>query len=278
MTTETEQTPEQQEAAHNEQMAAIADEQTRLANPDAAPETPAEDPKVPERPENIPEKFWNAETGEVNTEALLKSQQDGEAELRRLQQEGKSTDKNQQTDQEGSEPESSAVDAARTEYAENRTLSDETYARLEKESGLTRQDVDIYIAGQEAIVTSLQNAAFGEFGGEQDNYVKATEWARENLSEDAIAALDVQLSSTNPAIVKEGAKALAAQYTANADISPDTVVNGDAETSTSGSFFKSSREMRQAMSDSRYEKDPAYRDEVARKIDRASKKGINLYS
>lgn len=54
-----------------------------ISTPEAAPaDAQVENPPAPaakkERPANVPEKFWNAETGEVNTEALLASYAEAE--------------------------------------------------------------------------------------------------------------------------------------------------------------------------------------------------------
>lgn len=236
-----------------------------------------------ERPENIPEKFWDAEKGEVNVEALLKSQQDAERALREAQgkkPDDKSTNEDDESSEENTNDDDKQKDAvanASAEYAEKGELSADTYAALEG-VGLSKDMVNQYIEGQKAIVTSLQNAAFGEFDGSKENYNKARDWAIEHLSDDEVKAIDVQITSDNPAIVAQGAKALAAKYQANADLDPDTTEQGGGNSPTSGAYFKSGAEMQDAMSDPRYKKDQAFRDEVAKKIDRAEKRGVNLFT
>jgi len=257
---------------HEEKMAALADanqgtitatdkdgNQTVVTPRDQAA------PTVAERPAEIPEKFWDAEKGEVNVPALLKSQQDAEAALR-------GNEPAPETPAEGApegttEDQQPVVAKASAEYAQKGEMSDATYAELET-VGLSRAMVDQYIAGQEAIVESIRNAAGEPFGG-LEGYNKAADWAAENLSDDEIAALDVQLTSTNPAIVKQGAAALHSKYAANADITPDVTVSGTGSPNT-GTSFRSSAEMQAAMSDPRYKTDSAYRDEVAGKIARSS--------
>lgn len=238
----------------------------------------------PQRPEGIPEKFWNAEKGEVNVEALLKAQQDGERAIRELQankkpddkstKEGDDTGEQEENDQSNQE---NVVAKASAEWSEKGELSAETYSALEG-VGLSKEMVDQYIEGQKAIVASLQNAAYGEFGGTKDNYEKARDWAVENLTEAELEAIDVQITSTNPAIVAQGAKALAAKYNANADLDPNVTIQGGGNAPTSGAYFKSGAEMQAAMSDPRYKKDEAFRAEVAQKIERAEKRGVNLFS
>jgi len=227
----------------------------------------------PERPADIPEKFWDAEKGEVNIQALLKAQQDAEAALRSKAPPEKTPEDAPKAPEAGQQ---SAVDAAAAEFFEKGELSDATYESLAK-AGLSRDIVNTYIDGQRAVVEKLQAAAFGEFGGTQESYQEAVKWAADNLSDDEIAALDVQLTSTNPAIVKQGARVLAERYKANADITPSVNLSGDGNVTSIGDYFKSSHELTKAMSDPRYAKDEYYRNQVASKIERAVKAGVKLY-
>lgn len=231
---------------------------------------------VTPRPESIPEKFWDAEKGEVNVEALLKSQQDGEAALRAKTQEPKAEGEAEEPAGDGTAYDN-AVAKASAEFAEKGELGDSTFEALEK-VGLSRDMVNDYIEGQQAIVSTLQNAAYSEFSGNAENFKQASAWAVDNLSEEEIAAIDVQLTSRNPGIVKQGAAALAAKYSANADITPATTVTGQGNASGSGVGFKSGAEMQRAMSDPRYKTDPAFRAEVSSKIMAAERSGVDLFS
>lgn len=281
-------TPEEQ-AAHDEKMAALATANgTVITSRDSRtdenlevtpnPADPADPPAVTPRPDNVPEKFWNAEKGEVNVEALLKSQQDAEAALRAK------APPTEETPAEGEEPAEGAekaydktVATASTEFSEKGELSDATFESLAK-VGLSRDMVNDYIEGQKAIVTNLQTAAFGEFDGSSEKYEAAVKWAQENLTEDELQAIDVQVTSRSPGIIKQGAAALAAKYAAGADITPTTTVTGGGNGANSGAQFNSSAEMQTAMRDPRYKTDPAYRAEVSQKIANADRAGIPLFS
>lgn len=272
-----------QQAAHDASMAAKADQGVssissvnkqfgESVNMAAKPAEAA----TKERPADIPEKFWDSDKGEVNVAALLKAQQDAEKALRQKQVEKKPEEKQEESQApEVEQGQQSAVDAAAAEWAEKGELSDATFEALEK-VGLSRDVVNTYIEGQQAIVEKLQNAAYSEFDGTQDTYQKAIQWAANSLSDEEIEALDLQLTSTNPAIVRQGAKTLAARYNAEADITPSVNLQGDGNTAT-GSYFRSSHEMTKAMSDPRYAKDESFRNEVAMKIERAIKAGVKLY-
>lgn len=267
---------------HDEKMAKVADDGvTKIISNDS--QNPDRDvnltqqnagDEVTKRPDDIPEKFWDAEKGQVNVEALLKSQKDGEESLRAAA-EGKPAPKGDD-DADGDddnktdlkpEDQPKVVQDASAEFAKDGKLSDETYKALEAK-GLSKAMVDQYIDGQKAIISTLTSAAAEPFGS-TDKFNDAADWAAENLSEDEVKALDVQLTSMNPAIVKQGAAALQEKYAANADITPDVTIQGQGAPQ-SGSSFKSSAEMQAAMSDPRYKTDEAYRKEVANKIARSN--------
>jgi hypothetical protein len=283
-------TPEER-AAHDAAMAKVAEGNEgdlSLKTKDGTktvvtPEGEGDETGVTKRPEDIPEKFWDAEKGVVNVEALLKSQKDGE-EAARAAAAGKTKTAEElaaeaaagtKTPEEiaaeeaaakgGDQPK--AVADASAEYAEKGELSPETYASLAAQ-GLTEGMVNDYIAGQKAIVSTLTAAASEPFGS-AEGYNTAADWAAANLDEAEIAALDVQLTSTNPAIVKQGAAALQEKYAANADIDPLVTIQGNGAPAKTGTSFRSSAEMQAAMSDPRYKTDPAYRDEVAAKVGRS---------
>lgn len=247
--------------------------------PEVAPEVTPEVEGKTERPEDIPEKFWDAEKGEVNVPALLKAQQDAEKSLLAKNPEvaPKADPENSESPEVSEEAQASAVDAATAEYSESGELTESTYEALAA-NGISKDMVSTYIAGQQAAVVELQSAAFESFEGTQENYQTAVTWAAANLTEGEIASLDMQLTSTNPAIVREGAKQLATKYSADADITPSKTISGESAAKDNGSYFKSTHEMMSAMKDPRYGKDASYRADVASKIERAGSHGVALYS
>jgi hypothetical protein len=235
---------------------------------------PAAAPAVTPRPADIPEKFWDAAKGEVNVAALLKSQQDGEAALRGNAPAPAADPAAPVADPAAPAPADAVSDTqapvvanASAEYAEKGELSTETYAALEG-VGLSQDMVQTYIAGQQAIVTQLEGAIYGPFEG-KDGYEAAADWAADNLTDDEIKALDVQITSVNPAIAAQGAKALAEKYEANRDIDPNVVVSGSGNAAPSGGAYNSSAEMQKDMADPKYKTDPAFRNAVAQKIARS---------
>ena len=224
--------------------------------------------QVATRPDNVPEKFWDAEKGAINTDALLKSQADAEAALRKGDTPADETpaDETPADDAQVSKEQAPVVENASKEWAEKGELSEETFKSLEG-VGLSRDMVNTYIAGQQAIVSNLQSAAYEPFEG-SEGYAEATNWAAENLSDDQINALNVQLTSTNPAIVKQGALALQRTYSENADIEPSTI-RGNANDSTNGSVYTSRAQMMKDMASAAYRTDEGFRTEVREKLRRS---------
>ncbi len=225
---------------------------------------------VVERPADIPEQFWDAEKGVVNTAALIKSQADGQIEISKLRDgkvEPKEGEEGYVKPDETPAAQGKAVADAQAEWTEKGELSDETFAALEG-VGLSKEMVNNYITGQKAVVSNLQEAAYSPFEG-VDGYDRAANWAAEHMDGAAIKALDVQLTSNNPAIVAKGAEALAAAYVAEADIEPNTI-RGNANDTTAGGSYKSSREMMKDMNSPQYKTDSAFRALVAAKVGRSN--------
>ncbi len=227
------------------------------------------DDQVAQRPDDVPEKFWDAEKGVINTAALLKSQADAEAALRgQAKPEPKEGEEGYVAPVAPAANQQGVVDAASAEWTEKGELSEETFVALEG-AGLSRDMVKDYIAGQTAIVGNLRDAAFNVFDSGQEGYEEAANWAAENLDANEIQALDVQLTSNNPAIVAQGAKALAARFERDGDREPSTI-RGNANNSAVGGVYTSSREMMKDMNSSKYKTDAAFRAQVAAKLSRSN--------
>lgn len=230
----------------------------------------------PQRPDWCPEKFWDAEKGEVNAEALAKSY--GELESNRAapkdEPEDTETSEDDETDDDGeAAPFAEVKAAAEAEFEKNGELSDDTYKALEKR-GFSREMVDQYIAGAGAVTSQAEDRVFTEADTDRATYEAATAWAADNLDEGEKEKFNAALSTHEGAVL--AVKDLIARYQREADIEPSNTIHGGSGNSGSG-FFKSRGEMVAAMSDPRYKTDAAFRAEVAGKIDRAAKHGINLY-
>lgn len=225
-----------------------------------APEVTPE-PAPADRPEWLPEKFKSVED-------MAKAYSELEKKL------GAPKDEPAPAEAPAEGAQDNAVAAAQAEFAEKGELSDGTFEALAK-AGLDRSTVEAYIAGQQAQIATLRSAAFEVTGGEE-GFNKMAAWGRDNLQPGEIAAIDALLGAADPAVIAEGAKQLAAKFNAEADVDPTTVIHGQGAAPSAG-HFRSRAELVAAMSDKRYSSDPAYREEVAGKIARASRAGVQLY-
>ena len=234
---------------------------------EAAPEG-----EKPQRPEHIPEKFWNAEKGEVNLEAWAKSYHELEQKQSEKPAEKKEGEKKEGEKANTSEP-AALREKANAEFAKDGKLSDATYAEYEKH-GVSREQIDGYIEGQQAIATMRQREAFDAVGGE-DQYKAMIGWARTALTPAEIEAYDRDVLTGKDAAVRTNAiKGLAARYAA--ENGKDGQLLGGTNHGAVGDHFKSKAEMVKAMSDPQYKKDAAYREQVAQKTANALRAGINI--
>lgn len=224
-------------------------------------------PEVTPRPDNVPEKFWDAEKGEINTEALLKSQSELEKKLGAPKDEP--NDEGEQTETPDAE---AAVLAAEEEYAEAGELSDATYEALEK-AGYGKAMVDRYIAGQMALAEEVNRKAYAA-AGDKETYDAMIEWAAENLEREAIDAFNLQV--TNPETMEYAIQQMHQKYQAEADVEPD-LLGGENGAGASGDYFKNSKEMQAAINSPEYKTDPNVQAEVQRKIALAEAKGVRLF-
>ena len=145
-------------------------------------------------------------------------------------------------------------------YSQNGQLSEEHYKALEK-SGIPKEIVDQYIAGQEAQAEKYRDSIISKVGG-QDNFSAMAEWAKVNMSEQEIAAYNKATSSADMAVVENAVLGLAYRY--QSAVGKDPKLLGGQTAGSSG--FQSVAQLTEAMKDPRYEKDPAYRKDVQNRL------------
>ena len=162
-------------------------------------------------------------------------------------------------------------------YANGNKLSPET---LQKFSSMSSQDlINAYMEVQqspeyqqqqqapaeisEAQVNQIKNAA----GGEQA-YANIINWAKSNVPAEQINAFDEVVNSGSVQAINLAVAGLKAQYD-NANGVEGRMVTGKPPTN-SGDVFRSQQELVTAMNDPRYDRDPAYRQDVIEKLDRSN--------
>jgi len=250
-------------------------------------QAPVEEPtQTAQRPEHVPEKFWNSEKGEVNVEALSKSY----TELEQKQGDEKPSgegDDTTPTTEEGEGDETDAIstllsqhelsyDDFNAEFDEKGTLSDESFAKLEK-AGFSKEMVEQYLRG--GVEAAQENSAQSQLAkqvltdlkaavGGEEKFTSMTEWARDGgMNAEQIAAYNEMVTSTSKAQVQAGIAYLNSMYS-EAEGTDSTLVNGDPG-GEDFSAYRSTAELSSDMRDPRYAKDPAFRADVAKKLERS---------
>jgi len=160
-------------------------------------------------------------------------------------------------------------------YANDNKLSPET---IEKFQSMSSQDlVNAYLelqkgqpAPQEQATVDMTDADINSIknsvGGEAE-YSKIVGWAGENLDKSSVAAFDSIVETGNKDAIKLAISGLKSQYE-NSNGYEGRMLSGKAP-KASGDTFRSQAEVVQAMSDPRYDNDPAYRQDLIAKLDRS---------
>ena len=144
-------------------------------------------------------------------------------------------------------------------------------------AGFSEAAVKSYFAGRAAEsgytskvedITDSQIADIQTKAGGAETYKNLVGWAQQNLSEASINAFDNVINTGTIDEINFAVAGLKAQYD-NANGFEGKMYTGKAPTSTSQDVFRSQAELVAAMSDARYDKDPAYRQDIIEKLDRS---------
>jgi len=130
------------------------------------------------------------------------------------------------------------------EYVETEEESDEETETV----GLSQEDVN----------------ALQELAGGKEQYNAMTQWASDNLSQDQIELFDTVIDAGDPAACFFAVQSLMNQYS-EAFGNDGELITGSEPPNTSDRF-RSQAELVSAMNDSRYDNDPAYREDVLSKL------------
>ena len=106
------------------------------------------------------------------------------------------------------------------------------------------------------------SAIYNSVGGEKQ-YQQMTQWAAENLDTDTVQAFDNVIESGNVAAINLALRGLQSQYNDNVGYENNMIQGKPAQ---SGNGYRSQAEVVRAMNDPRYDRDPAYRQEVMDKL------------
>jgi len=157
------------------------------------------------------------------------------------------------------------------ELAQGGEISEESMAKL---TAMDSKDlVDAYLRYQNTLedVPVQQSrelndqevsAIYNSVGGEQQ-YQQMTAWAAENLDADTVQAFDNVIESGNVAAINLALRGLQSQYNDNVGYENNMIQGKPAQASNG---YRSQAEVVRDMNDPRYDRDPAYRQEVMDKL------------
>ena len=172
------------------------------------------------------------------------------------------------------------VNEAAAEYWDNdQSLSEDTIAKLGEMSGSDL--LSAYLQAQQANpvdqapattqdLTTQDIAEVKSAAGGEKEYGELVQWAADNLDRSDVESFDELISSGNVGAIKLAVNGLKAQYE-SVNGYEGTMLSGKPPT-TSKDVFRSQAEVVAAMSDERYDKDPAYRQDLIEKLDRSNVK------
>ena len=172
-------------------------------------------------------------------------------------------------------PAQSLITDASAEFAEKGELSEDMMSKF---SEMSSQDlVQAYMEMQanapqaeaaEPVELSDNevNAIKNSVGGEVE-YDKVIDWATNNLSESQIEAYDDIISTGNTDVIQMMVDGLKAKYD-SANGFEGRMLTGKAANNSSD-VFRSQEEVVSAIADPRYDRDPAYRNDVLEKLERS---------
>lgn len=113
---------------------------------------------------------------------------------------------------------------------------------------------------EEADLTDDDIEALQDMAGGEEEYQQMLNWAGENLSDEEIDMYDSVMDSGDPAACFFAIQALMARYGEGTGVDGELLTGSDPISTVQG--FRSQQELVAAMSDPRYESDPAYRADV----------------
>ena len=169
------------------------------------------------------------------------------------------------------------IQTASEEYFENDgQLSAETMERFTEMS--SSELVEAYMAIRERnpnvdggtsspdLTDAEMNQVYNSAGGEAE-YNNLTSWAAQNLSETKLDAFNDMIDRGNATAIQIAVSGLRAEYEAQEGYEGRMLTGKSAKTQDG---FRSQAEVVQAMSDPRYDRDEAYRQDVYDKLERSN--------
>ena len=223
-----------------------------------------------ENPELIGGKFKSQDELLKAYEELQKKMSSGEKEEESSDEETESEPSTEEEVEEVTDAES-ALTRASEAYAKDGKLDEASIEELSKMDSkeLIQAYVQYYSKNQAAQQQQAvdSKSIYDSVGGEEA-YTEMIGWASTNLSSEEIASYNEVTNSGNTAAIKFAVEALSNRYKA-AEGSEAPLVTG-RKAAPAKDRFRSHAELSRAISDPRYQSDPAYRQDVEAKLSRST--------
>lgn len=253
-----------------EYIAEMAKKGEAAVNGGVAPEVPEE---IAPKPEGIPDKFYNAETGVVDYQALAKSYVELEKTKGKPVEPPKTPEV--KTEVTPKTPEEEAANKVVTEagldmnslsqeYAKDGSLADASYEKLAK-AGIPKDIVDAFIDGQMAKVQVARSEAHSITDGET-GYNAMVSYAQANLSPEEISAYNNAVNSKDSKVRDLAVRGMWSRYNSESGTSGGDLITGKTNSKIGDGAYQSRAEMMVDMNSPKYKTDPAFRAKVSTKL------------
>ena len=169
--------------------------------------------------------------------------------------------------EEEDKPESDFLDKLWDEAQDE--FSRETLQELNKMSpqDLAKMHLDYRSKNQQPQITESQVKQLKDIAGGDDGYRRMIGWAQDNLQKGEVDMYDTVMEGGDPLACYFAVQALKYRYDDASGVEGE-MLTGKAPTNK-GDQFKSQAQVVEAMSDPKYDNDPAYRKEVKDKLERS---------
>lgn len=242
---------------YNEAMAA------KFTNREVAEVDPVEKLPVEAKPEGGHDKFYNAENGQYDWQNHAKELD--------YKLNGKPETKAAEDTAEAETNDDAVADIVATagldtselqkQIEADGNLSDEAYAALAK-VGLNRDLVETYVNNmvfrQEASAASAL-----EYAGGESEWNALSNWAKENVPEGEVNRYNEMLNTSEWKVAIDALKMRQQQSTGE-----PSLLNGTGITTSTSAGYRSKAEMKSDMANPAYQTDPAFRQQVAMRMQR----------
>ena len=152
----------------------------------------------------------------------------------------------------------------------NDEFTDETMQELSKMSSqdLAQMHLQYRADNQNTVVTEKQVKQLKDIAGGTEKYTEMMGWAENNLRKEEIQMYDKVMEGGDPLGCYFAVQALKYRFDDASGVE-GKMLTGKAP-SSGGDTYKSQAQVVEAMSDPKYDNDPAYRQEVMKKLERSN--------